>query len=184
MTHSAIQSILFGPCQWADATFGQIAKSQWADGDPHQPENLDSEMLKHASDMTILTFIQDDLQPGATVSSTNNPHALGSQPAWLAFDSNRKSCEQMVVCNRIDLYMIGFVEVSLWCEYFCSPFRIVGKQEQALGGSIEPTYSAHEGKAILLQRFVNCVTALFVRGCGDQPSRLVEHHVGFACRLD
>jgi len=56
----------------------ELAKCEWTDRNADKPENFDSQMFKHASDLAVLAFVKHDFQPRIFLTAAQDVRALGS----------------------------------------------------------------------------------------------------------
>jgi hypothetical protein len=71
------------------------------------------------------------------------------------------------------LDVVGFVEMRFRRGDACGPLGVVGEQEQAFAGFIEPADRCDPGK-IGAEKFVDRVAAFFVGGGRDDSANLLS----------
>src|SRR6267378_6545135 len=111
--HCTIQRSFFLVRELAHSSFRQVAELQRADSDTYQPEDFYSERREKTADLTILTFIEHNLEPTVLFSTANDGSMLNAENfAVSRFDSGSQPLQELLIGHSRDLNVISLVQVS------------------------------------------------------------------------
>ena len=184
--HSQIERLFFFQGKHSTGTLRKISEKERPDRHADQAKNFDIEPLEHAPNMTILSFVQDDLKPAILFSRTQQGGPTHSQKiSILGLDSFFESSGQFAVRDRGNLHVIGLLKMCFWCGNPGSPGGIVGEKKKTLTAFVEATHGCdpRERFARSLQDGVRGVAAFLVGCSGHKSARLVHDEINLLLRL-
>jgi len=72
-----IEEFLFVLSKGASLTFGKLTERQGSYSDSDKSQNLDSKVLKHASNLAILALVEHDFDPCPAIAAADHARAFG-----------------------------------------------------------------------------------------------------------
>src|SRR5579864_5042580 len=180
--HRAIQRQFFFGAERAIGALRKLPQWQRTDCDSYQPKHLNSECRQHAPNMPILAFVEDDLKPAVFFSRAQQACLPRAQDVCiLAVHAIYDRPNQFAVGYRSNLHVVCFLQVRLGRCNSCAPLRIVGQQQEAFAGLVQPAdwSDPRQGCTSFPEHIVDRFAAFLVGSRRHQPARFVHHEIKF-----
>ena len=126
--------------------------------------------------MAILSFLQDDFEPGVTRAMTQDACAFHAQSFSVYANAGKQLIQDPGVGLGCNLDVVSFRNMGFRCEHGGGPLAVIGKQQQSFTGFVE-TADRSEPAGLIIQEVVDGTPFFFVTCSCHHATRFVEHPV-------
>jgi hypothetical protein len=141
-------------------------------------------LRKKSANVSVLSFIQNNLDPAAAVTCTRYARALGRQVILAVDHAIEQLLDQLIIRNRIDLDAVRLLDVRFWRGHAVGPACVVAEQQHAFALLVEPADGSEIRQAAALEAMEYGFATTFIAAAGHHAARLVEHHIEILFALD
>ena len=146
------------------------------EADPGEPHHREAAGLAHATDLLVPALAQGDLEPGLAVLVAEEVDVGGGRLAVLEGDAVGPVREVVLGHHAAGLDHVRLGDAAARVEQAVGEVAVVGDQEDAAGGEVEPAHRVEAGAGAVQQAHHRGATLGIGEG-GDHAAGLVEHQV-------
>ncbi len=158
---------------------GEGTEFERADRDADEAVDFEIEGFEEAADVAVFAFVEEDFKLGVALALAEGVDAFDAESVSFGRGDAREHLGQLLRGGMAgDLDVVGLVEMGRGVGDGIGPLSVVGEEEQAFAGLVEPADGDDAGQVWDgAEALEHGAAALFVRFGDDEAGGFVEHEV-------
>src|ERR1700757_5032070 len=109
-------------------TFAKRSELERSDRDTYQAPHFETKSSKQAADLAVLPLIESDLKPAVPFAASQEPASMYTQIFFVDLNPTLDRLRHAPVDDRVDLNMIGLMQMRFGRGDAGSPLGVVGQE--------------------------------------------------------